>query len=116
MSAPFEVGDVAREILQRHQVTLLEFYTLLENVEDLVFVGLKVHSGRIILRLHSHNVWLLYPPFWLLNMSYLFLAMFKEQLVNEREFKYAPKTQETDEYGYNRENLNDEQGNRCQSC
>jgi hypothetical protein len=49
-------------------------------------------------------------------MSYLFLAMFKEQLVNEREFKYAPKTQETDEYGYNRENLNDEQGNRCQSC
>lgn len=59
MSAPFEVGDVAREILQSHLVTLLEFYTLLEYVEDLVFVGLKVHRSRIILRHHTHNVWLL---------------------------------------------------------
>ena len=64
MSAPFEVRDIAGEILQRHQVTLLEFYTLLENVQDLVFVGLKVHSGRIVLRHHTHVVWLLYPPFW----------------------------------------------------
>jgi hypothetical protein len=40
-------------------------------------------------------------------MSYLFLAMFKEQLVNKWELKYAPKTQETDEYGHNREDLND---------
>ena len=40
--------------------------------------------------------------------------MFKEQLVNKWELKYAPKTQETDEYGHNREDLNDKQGNRYQ--